>query len=41
MIVAKGFNRNWTIPLRYRKHKYYGLEMLGLNVEYMRKLFLN
>ena len=48
MITAKGFNRNWIIPLRYGKHKYCGLEMLDLKVEqrlrkiqFMRKLFLN
>ena len=33
VIVAKGFNRNWPIPLQYGKHKYCGLEMLDLKVE--------
>ena len=33
VIAAKGFNRNWPIPLQYRKHKYCGLEMLYFKVE--------
>ena len=33
VIAAKGFNRNWPIPLRYGKHKYCGLEMLNLKIE--------
>ena len=33
VIAAKGFNRNWPILLRYRNHKYCGLEMLDLKVE--------
>ena len=48
MIAAKGFNRNWPIPLRYGKHKYCGLEILDWKVEqhlrrikFMRKLFLH
>ena len=30
VIVAKGFNRNWPIPLRYGKHKYCGLDILNI-----------
>ena len=33
VIVAKGFNRNWLIPLRYGNHKYCRLEISDSKVE--------
>lgn len=48
VIVAKRFNRNWPILLKFWKHKYCGLEMLDLKVkqrlrkiQFIKKLFLH